>query len=47
MDIIDDWKPDFKDGMMVADSFIENDGKEQIQIFTAEHVEEDSRYANG
>lgn len=47
MDIIDDWKPDFKDGMMVADSFIENDGKEQIQIFTAENVEEDPRYANG
>ena len=46
MDIIDDWKPDFKDGMMVADSFIENDGKEQIQIFTAEHVEEDPRFVS-
>ena len=46
MDIIDDWKPDFKDGMMVADSLIENDGKEQIQIFTAEHVEEDPRFVS-
>ena len=44
VDVTDHWKPDF-DEMEVADSFFENDGKKQIQIFTAEHVEEDPRYA--
>ena len=44
VDVTDHWKPDF-DEMKVADSFFENDGKKQIQIFTPEHVEEDPRYA--
>ena len=44
VDVTDHWKPDF-DHMEVADSFFKSDGKEQIQIFTAEHVEEDPRYA--
>ena len=42
--IIDHWKPDL-DKMRVADPFFENDGKKQIQIFTAEHVEVNPRYA--
>ena len=44
VDVTDHWKPDF-DHMEVADSFFKSDGKKQIQIFTAEHVEEDPRYA--
>ena len=43
-DVMEHWQPDL-DGMTENDPFVENDKDKLIPIFTAEHVEDDPRYA--
>ena len=43
-DVKEHWQPDF-DAMTENDPFVENDEKKVIPIFTAEHADDDPRYA--